>query len=181
LFLNNFKTDDNVTTIYYTNKKGKSFEILIDAEDLDKIIEFNYSIICRYVKESGYYYAFISEYTKLIDAKHNTKIHRLHRFIMDYPKGFDIDHKNHNTLDNRKENLRIVRRGDNDKHRISKNKNNKSGYRNVFWNKQSNKWEVHLQVNGINKCLGRFDDVHEAGEYAKIKRKEIYKEFAGNN
>lgn len=41
----------------------------------------------------------------------------LHRLIMGNPEGYDIDHINHNTLDNRKENLRLFTRSENSKNR----------------------------------------------------------------
>ena len=90
-----------------------------------------------------------------------------------------VDHKEHNTLDNRKKNLRICTDLDNNKHRSGINKNNTSGYRNVTWDKSSNKWIVQLQINGKNKTIGKFDNVDEAGLFAELKRKEIYGEYCG--
>ncbi len=102
-------------------------------------------------------------------------------FVMDFE--FDknnqkiIDHKNHNGLDNRKENLRLVDRSKNAKHRDGKNKNNKSGYRNVCWIK--GKWVVQLQIDGKNTRLGSFVDVNEAGRFAEKMREKYYGEFKG--
>jgi hypothetical protein len=100
-------------------------------------------------------------------------------FEFDKGKNQIIDHKNHNTLDNRKDNLRLVNRSKNAKHRNGKNKNNKSGYRNVFWNKAKNKWEVHLQIDKKGKLLGSFKDVHEAGKFAEEMREKYYGKFKG--
>ena len=58
-----------------------------------------------------------------------------------------VDHKNSNTLDNRKSNLRVVPDCNNSMNRKSRNRNNTSGYRNVSWNKNDNKWLVQLQIN----------------------------------
>jgi len=111
------------------------------------------------------------------------KTYKLHRLIMGVESKVRVDHINHNTLDNRKENLRIVSIMQNAKHRESKNKNNKSGYRNVSLDKRANEWMVQLQVDGKNTCFKRFpyDKVDEAGTYAKIKREEIYGIYAGNS
>ena len=38
---------------------------------------------------------------------------------------------------------------------------------------------VQLQVNGKNKCLGIFDNVDEAGEFAEEMRQQYYKNYKG--
>ena len=92
-----------------------------------------------------------------------------------------VDHINHNTLDNRKCNLRVITQKKNLRNRNSRNINNKSGYRNVSWNSRYNNWSVQLQINGKNKILGRFDNVDEAGRFAEEMRKKYYGEFAGKS
>lgn len=94
-----------------------------------------------------------------------------------------VDHINHKPRDNRKENLRFISVSNNSRNRKTKNRNNKSGYRNVCWDKRSKKWVVQLQVNGRNKPLKRFneDQLEEAGKCAEKMRKELYGEFAGGN
>lgn len=92
-----------------------------------------------------------------------------------------VDHINHNTLDDRKSNLRIITSGSNSMNRKGRNSNNKSGYRNVSWHKSINKWVVQLQIDGKNRVLGQFDDVHEAGRFAKEMRIKYYGEFAGED
>lgn len=94
-----------------------------------------------------------------------------------------VDHIHHDTLDNRKVNLRSTETIYNTKNRKSRNSNNTTGYRNVIYNKTYKKkpYHVQLQVNGKNKVLGRFDDVDEAGEFAKQMREKYYGEFKGKN
>ena len=48
----------------------------------------------------------------------------MHRLIMKSSEDMQVDHANHNTLDNRKSNLRIVSYSNNLKNRKGKNKNN---------------------------------------------------------
>ena len=42
---------------------------------------------------------------------------------------------------------------------------------------------VQLQVNGKNTCFGKFEykDLDKAGELAEKMRKEIYRDYAGEN
>lgn len=129
------------------------------------------------------WYAQATEYLGIINGKPAYKTYYLSKLILnaDYNKRECVDHRNHNTLDDRRFNLRVGVIKKNTKNRKSKNSNNTSGYRNVTWNKNSGKWLVQLQVNGKNTRFGEFEDVHEAGRVAKQKRKEIYGEFKGKD
>ena len=92
-----------------------------------------------------------------------------------------IDHINHKPRDNRKENLRPISISDNSRNRKTRNRNNKSGYRNVCWD--GKRWIVQLQVEGKNKVLGRFkeEELEEAGKFAEQMREKYYGAFAGGN
>ncbi len=92
-----------------------------------------------------------------------------------------VDHINHNPFDNRKLNLRLTTELYNLKNRKGKNCTNKSGYRNVSWNKNVCKWAVTIKVNGVQHRLGFFDDVEEAAKHAKVMRKKLFGEFAGGS
>lgn len=94
-------------------------------------------------------------------------------------KGELVDHINHDTLDNRECNLRVVTNSENARNRNKLNVNNVSGERNVSLAKESNKWLVQLQVDGKNTCFGRFnyEDLDKAIELARQKRIELYGEI----
>jgi len=149
----------------------------VDLEYLQMLIELNYSWHPKWFDNTQSYYAGAIELRKGM----NGKTHRLHSVI----KGTNnkVDHINHDTLDNRKENLRVVSNQNNLKNRKSKNSNNTSGYRNVFWSTKYNAWLVALQVDGKQTYFGRFklEDVDKAGARAEEMRQEIYGEFAGES
>ncbi len=74
----------------------------------------------------------------------------LHRFIMNCPKNKVVDHKFHNTLDNRKSKLRICT-----KHQNICNKTGSSiGYKGVY--KTNNTWQSSITTNNKNIYLGIF-------------------------
>lgn len=85
----------------------------------------------------------------------------MHRLIMNNPKVLQIDHINGNGLDNRKQNLRICSRSDN-QHNRGKNKNNKSGHKNIYWHTQTSKWRVGVMHKRKNYHGGEFDNLEDA-------------------
>lgn len=97
-------------------------------------------------------------------------------FYGEFPEMF-IDHINGDPSDNRIENLRIASMSENMRNR-SKQSNNTSGYKGVFWHKGSRKYKAVITVNGKQISLGYFIDPKEAHD-AYINASHTYhKEFA---
>jgi hypothetical protein len=180
---NEYKIDGDTTIIYFENKMGEIImEGLIDTEDLPMLIELDYHWCAVLYRGKRDYYAKYIEYYKDENNVTKTKVHCLHREIMHvYDKYIKVDHREHNTLDNRKINLRVANNQNNTRNRKGKNSNNKSGYRNVC--KRDNKWVVQLQIEGKNTILKKFplDQLDEAGAYAEKMREKYYGEFAGKS
>lgn len=76
-------------------------------------------------------------------------------------KGMLIDHIDHNSLNNKIENLREVTVLENNLNR-SKQKNNKSGCTGVCWSKAKNKWKAKITFKGKTKEIGFFENIEEA-------------------
>jgi len=172
--------DDKTTEIYVIRENGEKFTVFIDTEDLPRLIELDYSWHVLHNIYTGYYvrstYHIRDENNKSI--QHSIKLHHL---LLNLDKGLLVDNKDHDGLNNRKENLRPTEHRNNSRNRRGRNSNNKSSYRNVCWHKTDKCWIVQLQIEGKNKILGRFKDVHEAGKFAEEMRKKYYKEYAGEN
>ncbi len=88
----------------------------------------------------------------------------LHRFLMGLKPNDPhvVDHKNHDTLDNRYSNLRVCTRSENQRnrrkpHHSSTGKPTTSLYKGVRWHKKSRKWEAQICIDRKNKYLGLFD------------------------
>lgn len=183
---NNYIIDEenNVAHIELIRERKENLWTTIDLEDLDRVINFPFSWITRYDKTLHDYYAVSIVYETDENGIRKGKPLYLHRFIMNMEDENEwVDHINHKPRDNRKENLRPISISDNSRNRKTRNRNNKSGYRNVSWSKKEKKWLVQLQVDGRNKVLGKFleDQLEEAGKFAEQKRKELYGAFAGGN
>ena len=180
---NNYIIDkeNNLVRIELKRRNGKeSLWTIIDLEDLEKVINFPYTWYAKLSPNNNCYYAFASEHLGVREnGTQKKRIVALHQSILNTDK--IVDHIEHNTLDNRKSKLRIVETNENLKNRKGRNRNNKSGYRNVSWD--GSKWIVQLQVNGKNTCLGRFpkNQLEEAGRFAEEMREKYYGKFAGTN
>ena len=81
----------------------------------------------------------------------------MHRLILGFETGDGQigDHKNHDTLDNRRKNLRVCSRTQNAMNQTL-SKNSTSGFKGVFWDKEKRKWVAQLRTNGKRKYLGGF-------------------------
>jgi hypothetical protein len=110
------------------------------------------------------------------------KTYKAHRIIFLYHHGYlpkEIDHIDNNKSNNLINNLRAATRSNNAKN-VKLRKNNTSGVKNVRWNKDRNKWEVKLLVNGKRTYFGWFDNLIEAAKVAENARNKHHKEFANH-
>ena len=108
------------------------------------------------------------------------KAHAFHRMVYLYHKGClpkIIDHIDNDRTNNRIENLREVTQQQNCLNRVA-HKNNRSGYKNVYWDKAMSKWCALVNVYGKRKIFGYFDDVELAGLVAEEARDKFHGEFA---
>lgn len=104
----------------------------------------------------------------------------MHRFLMNFPVGKQIDHKDGNGLNNQRENLRICNSSEN--HRNGKIRvDNTSGYKGVTWHKKNKKWQTGLTVLGKYIFIGMFDGKKEAAMAYNKEAKKLFKEFAKLN
>lgn len=175
---NNYIIDEEngIAKIELNRRKEKNLYAIIDLDDLERVISYPYTWFAQYRKELNDYYVRCTNYENIKNGKSSVVF--LHQFIMD-ANGKDVDHINNKPLDNRKSNLRISEHKNNTRNRHGRNSNNKSGYRNVSW--IHDKWCVQLHIDGRNVILGKFDDVHEAGKFAKEMREKYYGEYAGKS
>ena len=111
---------------------------IIDIDDVEKIKRLNYCWFLKFDNYNFYVAAFNSK-----DIK-KRKCITLHRFITNCPKNMVIDHINHNTLDNRKCNLKICTQQENIRNQNKLRKDNKSGFRYIHWHKRDKKWVVQI-------------------------------------
>lgn len=151
--------------------KGKF--AIIDAQDADYINQWKWTYL-----SSGY--AFRRKYLGVVDGKEQSEYILMHRLLMDCPEGYEVDHINHNRLDNRKSNLRIVTRAQNT-HNAGIRSDNTSGHKNIYWYKAYKKWMVTVGANGKSHFIGYYDKLDEAVEAKKLAIKRLHGEYANVN
>lgn len=174
---NKYSIEGDIVKILLESKYGNYYTIL-DLDDFNNKIK---NITAKWnIRGKEDLYAQRTFGVGKIDGVYHNNTQNMHFLIINCPKGMFIDHINHNTLDNRKCNLRVISCQENDTHRKGANKNNKSGYRNVFWNSAIGKWSVNICKNYQHMHIGDFDDVNEAGRAAEEARKKYFGKFSGN-
>ena len=164
--------DEGITVLIIPYKK-KIYLSLLDTEDFEKVNQFKWFLNPQNDSDQ----IFRVRTNRYLGNKKTTSIY-LHHLIIDTPVGMEIDHINHNPLDNRKNNLRIVTRRQNQQNKKSARKDNKSsGIRNVYFDKSLGKYKVCIRLNGKNKHIGVFDDIYEAEKVA-IETRRKYMPFS---
>lgn len=146
---------------------------IVDEEDFERVNAFKW-----YAQKSkpGQVYA---RRERRINKK---KVRILmHRFIMNVSDpNIQVDHKNGNKLDNRKENLRIASNQQNNRNHVMLKSNNSSGYRGVSLYKKTGKYVAYISnKDGKRKHLGTFEKAEEAAKSFDKAAKQIYGEFCG--
>ena len=147
----------------------QAMQTLIDDEDFERSNKHKW---CASKNPDGSYVA-----VRSIATKKGRRLILMHREIMNAPKGLLVDHRNHNTLDNRKSNLRICTNAEN-----CRNKRVKEGYsskcKGVHWNKLNKNWRARIMVNYIKKELGSFTDEKDAAQAYNEAALKYFGEFA---
>ena len=104
----------------------------------------------------------------------------MHRVITGAPKGMDVDHWDHDGLNNTRKNLRVCTRSNNQGNR-GMQKNNKTGYKGVVWHKHRKKYQAQINLNHKIRYLGSFDSPIEAAIAYNEKAVELFGPFAWLN
>lgn len=99
----------------------------------------------------------------------------MHREIMRFPKGKDIDHIDHNTLNNQEHNIRVCSRSQN--HQNRRKIRGSSQYKGVCWHKHSGKWQVKITVNKKRMQIGLYANEIEGAKAYDKEAKKYFGEF----
>lgn len=170
---NHYEIRGEVVVIFMNSPKYGPMEAIISTDKLEKVAEFPNTWYPAYDPKTKSFYA-IGNMTVATNKRSSCG---MHAWIMGLPRGKEVDHINHNTLDNTNENLRVLAPHENKQNKRGVRSDSKSGVRCVWWNKRFNKWVVELKVLGKKIHIGLYTDLFEA-EKAAIEARRTYMPYA---
>ena len=151
------------------------------TQDLFAIVDdVDYSILNQFKWQAGKHSKYSEIYAMRTDRtgiKQRTV--RMHRQILKLKHGDkrQADHINHNTLDNRRNNLRVCTRAENAMNQKS-SKNTSSKYKGVSRIRTSKNWRSQIWVNKTLKYLGSFSSEVEAAKAYNNEARRYHGKFA---
>jgi hypothetical protein len=130
---------------------------LVDDSDFEELSKYKWCA-CKHKCGNFIPFAWIN--------KRNTS---MHRHLMNNPKGMFVDHINHDTLDNRRSNLRICTKTQND---YNRRKDNKVKYKGIVKDRRPNiskPYRARIMVNKkFRYSCGLETELEAAIEYDKL-------------
>lgn len=146
--------------IGFTSNTNRKF--CVDVEDYDKVKDYCWR---ECVDQTGYHY--------LASRGGENTLLRIHNLVA----GKYYDHKDRNTFNNRKYNLRPATKNENARNK-SLQINNKSGVSGVFFDKSCNKWRAYININGKRLYVGYYSNKESAIKSRLQAEADYYGEFA---
>lgn len=145
---------------------------IVDAQDFEWASQWKWY---AKLKPNGSFYAARNQ---TVGIKRQITI-ELHRALMGVSKGDKrrVDHENHDTLDDRRVNLRVCTNTQNCQNARTK-RNSKSGIKGVGFHSSTGKWRAKIQINGKRISLGLRSTPEEAAELYRLAAEKHFGEFA---
>src|SRR4030042_862359 len=145
---------------YRKNRYGLTFRkirltqgkfAIVDSEDFEKLNQYKWYAVRSHLEN---FYA-----VRMTQGPHRIrKFIAMHRFIMNPPSGFIIDHKDSIGLNNTRQNLRIATVLQNNRNCRKQLKKTSSKYKGVCCDKQRNRFRADIKLIGKRKFIGHFDN-----------------------
>lgn len=162
--MNEVRIDGDTAYVYLTGRDNKVKAVAkIDAADVPKLQEFGKRWSASWLPAAQQFRAVTRLPTGLIF---------MHRWLTDAPGGVEVDHINHDMLDNHRDNLRFTTRSQNMQNRRKANANTRTGIRNVNLTAQGT-YLVQVKVNYVRHHIGTFKTLSEAEEAAIRARQQL--------
>jgi hypothetical protein len=136
-------------TVLKTIPVGLRHLALVDDGDYELVSQFKWSLNWDSKRRVAYAFRYIRR-----DGKVTTQF--MHTLIMS--PCIEIDHKNRDGLDNRRENLRDANHSNNHANQPKQRGNYSSEFKGVSWNKKRKIWKAQIGLQNRAVFLGYFPD-----------------------
>ncbi len=153
--------DDGVAEIALTRGQVA----LVDVEDLPRLARYRW---CADAHHGGGFHAVSGKDPAII----------MSRLLLDAQDDELVDHDNHRTLDNRKQNLRICTHSQNNANRRKTKNVTSSQYKGVCWHKPGSKWQARIKLDGKYRALGYYESEKEAACAYDAAALRLFGDFA---
>jgi hypothetical protein len=167
------------TTAIFVEYRGKKMECIIWTRDFEKVRLHHWGALWS-PKTQNFY---VRSTTRKIDELKKTALH-MHRLLV--PDCEDVDHINHDGLDNRvydfatdTGNIRPTTHAENMQNR--RTQAHSSRFKGVSWNARQHKWHAGIRKDGQDTHLGYFHDEETAARAYDAAAVEYFGEFAHLN
>lgn len=148
----------------------QGYKTIVDDEDYEWLSKYKW-----YARKIHTMNSFTAVRNKTVEGKQTNVV--MYREIMNAPSGTIVDHINHDTLDNRRSNLRVC-----DMYQSSRNRrvaaNNSTGYKGVGYHKATKKYRARIQAGGKKIDIGYYKDPKDAARAYNERAKVLHGEYA---
>lgn len=144
---------------------------IVDDDDFEHLSFFKW---CVHSSKKGVHkYAYRSQ--KIKGKRFSVMMHRQ---ILNVIGNVKVDHINHNTLDNRKKNLRICSDSQNNMNQLPQGRKKQSKYKGVGFHKKAQKWRAYIKKSGKQTHIGYYETQLECAIAYNEAAKKLFGEFA---
>ena len=167
----------NMTLIPLHGKLGRGLNAIVDDDVAEELSKYRW-----HCDSHGYACRSVNFPRPRTKRELHIQMHRevLRLAGVNIPKGYEVDHINHDPLDNRMCNLRIVTPSQNRQNQ-SIRAGGTSRYKGVCWHKGAGKWQAQIHHNGKTIHLGAFATQPDAARAYDEGATKLFGEFAHTN
>jgi len=150
----------------------QGYTALVDSSDFDVLMKWKW--YAWYSPSGKSWYA-----VRSVKTEHGGRSLRMHREILGLASGDrrQVDHRNHDTLDNRRSNIRVCTPSQNTQNRRTQS-NSKSGHKGVSFRPSKRKWRATIFVDGKHLHLGYRETKEECIQLYQEAARKFFGEFA---
>jgi hypothetical protein len=149
---------------------------MVDDADFDELMKYKW-----FVRESatcpGQFYAYRQVWDTVLKRGYPVIMHRQ---LVGIP-GMSVDHKDHDGLNNQRDNIRSCTNSQNMQNIRKWKKPTSSKFKGVYWKSTHNRWVAAIRIGGKKKFIGGYRDEETAAAAYDLAARTHFGEFAHPN